>query len=96
MGTSGPLSSRCVCVCSTSRPAQSRAHRFPPVQADIAGTGKILDGIDLVTLDSEGKMTDFAVLARPPNAVEELKKQMMMRVPVKMAALKAKKALGFA
>ena len=32
------------------------------------------------TLDSEGKMTDFAVLARPPNAVEELKKQMMMRV----------------
>ena len=56
----------------------------------------MLDGIDLVTLDAEGKMTEFVVMARPPNAVAELKKQMMMRVPVQIAALKAKQALGFA
>ena len=56
----------------------------------------MLDGIDLVTLDEEGKMVDFTVMARPPNAVDELKKQMMMRVPVKIAALKAKQALGLA
>ena len=41
-------------------------------------------------------VVDFTVMARPPNAVEELKKQMMMRVPVKLAAFKAKRALGLA
>ncbi|KAL1510617.1 hypothetical protein AB1Y20_006918 [Prymnesium parvum] len=65
-------------------------------RADVAGSGKAIDGIDLVALDADGKIVDFTVLARPPNAVEELKRQMLRRVPVKMAALKAKQALGFA
>ena len=65
-------------------------------RADVAATGKALDGIDLVSVDADGLITDFAVLARPPNAVAALKDEMMRRVPVKMATLKAKQALGFA
>ena len=54
-------------------------------------------GIDLVSLCPEtSKIAEFTVLARPPNAVEALKKEMMMKVPVRLAALKAKQALGFA
>ena len=53
-----------------------------------------LDGIDLVTLDESNKIVDFAVLARPPSAVAALKDEMMKHVPLRMAALKAKKALG--
>ena len=64
--------------------------------ANIASTGKRVDGIDLVTLDENDQIADFTVLARPPNAVAALKDEMMRRVPVKMAALKAKQALGFA
>lgn len=40
-------------------------------------------------------MVELTVLARPPNAVEELKAQMMRRVPMRIATLKAKQALGF-
>ena len=49
-----------------------------------------------MSVDADGLITDFAVLARPPNAVAALKDEMMRRVPVKMATLKAKQALGFA
>ena len=36
----------------------------------------------------------FTVLARPPNAVGLLKDEMMRRVPMRLAAMKAKKAMG--
>jgi len=48
-----------------------------------------------VKLDDEGKIVEFKVLARPPNSIAALKKTMMSKVAVPMAALKAKKALGF-
>ncbi len=64
--------------------------------ADIADSGKTVHGIDLVSLCEEGQIAEFTVLARPPNAVEQLKSEMMRRVPVRLAALKAKQALGFA
>ena len=60
--------------------------------ADIAETGKRLEGIDMVRLDEDGKIVDFAVLARPPNAVAALKDEMMRRVPPRLAALKVKQA----
>ena len=40
------------------------------------------------------RIAELTVLARPPNAVEELKAMMMRKVPVRLAALKAKQALG--
>lgn len=58
--------------------------------ANIGSSGMRLDGIDLVKLDSDGKIIDFVVLARPPNAVEALKKEMMSRVPGRMAKMKVK------
>lgn len=64
-------------------------------QAEIADTGKKLEGIDLISLDRDGKLVELTVLARPPNAVEELKKQMLKRVPARMLALKARQALGY-
>ena len=65
--------------------------------AEIDGDEKkklTLEGVDLVSLDEEGKIVEFKVLARPPNAVAALKKKMMAKVPIPMAALKAKQALG--
>jgi hypothetical protein len=62
--------------------------------ADIADTGKKIEGIDMVSLNEEGKITDFKVLARPPNAVSALKDQMMKKVPPKMALMKAKQAMS--
>lgn len=62
--------------------------------ADIADSGKTVQGIDLVSLCEAGRISDFTVLARPPNAVETLKSEMMKRVPLRLAALKAKRALG--
>ena len=62
--------------------------------ADIADTGKRIDGVDLVSLDGHGKIKEFAVLARPPNGVAALKDEMMRRVPMRLAAMKAKKAMG--
>ena len=56
--------------------------------------GKKLDGMDLVRLDEHGKICEFSVVARPPNTVALLKKEMMARVPLKLAALKAKQVLG--
>ena len=56
------------------------------------GTSKLkIEGIDLVKLNELGEITQFSVLARPPNAVAELKKEMMIKVPPKLVALKAKK-----
>ena len=46
------------------------------------------------TLDEAGKIKEFTVLARPPNAVALLKDEMMRRVPMRLAAMKAKKAMG--
>lgn len=43
----------------------------------------------------QGKIVEFIVLARPPNAVAELKKAMMQKVPMRLAKLKAKQALGW-
>ena len=64
--------------------------------ADIAETGRTVHGIDMVSLCEAGRITDFTVLARPPNAVAALKDEMMRRVPVRLAKLKAKQMLGFA
>ena len=57
-------------------------------KADIADTGRSIDGIDLVKLDEAGRMVEFTVLARPPNGVDALKREMMKRVPPRLAALK--------
>jgi hypothetical protein len=62
--------------------------------ANIGDSGKGLQGIDLVSLDEQGLIKEFTVLARPPNAVAELKSAMMRKVPVRLAGLKAKQALG--
>ena len=56
--------------------------------------GKSVHGIDLVSLNEAGLISEFTVLARPPNAVAALKDEMMRRVPVRLAKLKAKQALG--
>jgi hypothetical protein len=64
--------------------------------ADIAGTKKSVTGIDLVSLCDSGRICEFTVLARPPNAVDALKSEMMRKVPMRLAKLKAKQALGFA
>ena len=55
--------------------------------AEIANSGKKLKGIDLVSLDEEGHIASFEVLARPPNAVAVLKQEMGRRVPEKLAKL---------
>ena len=65
-------------------------------EADVCASGKTVHGIDLVSLCAEGRISEFTVLARPPNAVSELKKEMMARVPIRLAKLKAKQALGLA
>lgn len=62
--------------------------------AGIGASGRTVHGMDLVSLDEEGLIREFTVLARPPNAVEALKAEMMRKVPVRMAALKARQALG--
>jgi hypothetical protein len=59
--------------------------------ANIADSGKALTGMDVVKLDENGKIVDFYVIARPPNAIAELKKEMMARVPQRMVKMKAKK-----
>ena len=65
-------------------------------EASIGDTGKTVQGIDLVSLcEQSGCIKEFTVLARPPNAVEALKKAMMQKVPMRLAKLKAKQALGF-
>ena len=64
--------------------------------ADVGDSGKTVHGIDLVSLCEEGKIMEFTVLARPPNAVAALKDAMMRKVPVRLAKLKAKQALGIA
>ena len=60
-------------------------------RADIAQTGKSIDGVDLVKLDEQGKMVELSVCARPPNGVEALKSEMMLRVPPRLAAMKARR-----
>ena len=62
--------------------------------ANVGDSSKVVHGIDLISLSDEGKIAEFTVLARPPNAVSALKKEMMSRVPVRLATLKAKQALG--
>ena len=60
-------------------------------KADIADTGRSIDGVDLVKLDEAGRIIEFTVLARPPNGVDALKREMMKRVPPRLAALKVGK-----
>jgi len=62
--------------------------------APIGDTGKVLQGMDLVTLDEDCKISEFTVLARPPNAVAALKSAMMQKVPPRLAKLKAMQMLG--
>jgi hypothetical protein len=62
--------------------------------AEIESSKKVVHGIDLVKLGSDGKIIDFRVLARPPNAVQELKAAMMKKVPMRLAALKARRAMS--
>ena len=50
-------------------------------------------GADVASLD--GLITELTVLARPPNGVDALKSEMMRRVPPRLAALKARQALGW-
>lgn len=64
--------------------------------ATIGATNKRIHGIDLVSLNAAGQISEFTVLARPPNAVSELKSEMMRKVPIRLAKLKAKQALGLA
>lgn len=59
--------------------------------AKIGDSGKTIQAMDVVKLDENGKIVDFYVIARPPNAVAELKKEMMARVPSRMIKMKAKK-----
>ena len=64
-------------------------------EADVGHSGKVVHGIDLVSLCEEtSRIKEFTVLARPPNAVAALKTAMMQRVPVRLAKLKARQALG--
>ena len=64
-------------------------------EANIAESGKKIQGIDLVSLcEDTGRIKEFTVLARPPNAVDALKGAMMQKVPMRLAKLKAKQALG--
>ena len=65
-------------------------------EAQIGESGKTLHGIDLVNLTDGGLIAELSVLARPPNAVEALRQEMMRRVPVRLARLKARQALGLA
>ena len=65
-------------------------------EAQIGESGKTLHGIDLVNLSDDGLIAELSVLARPPNAVEALRQEMMRRVPVRLARLKARQALGLA
>ena len=44
--------------------------------------------------EDTGRIKEFTVLARPPNAVDALKGAMMQKVPMRLAKLKAKQALG--
>ena len=53
-----------------------------------------VNGIDLIRFDEDGMIVDFAVLARPPNAVAALKDAMMIAAGPKLAALKVKQAFG--
>ena len=63
--------------------------------ASISGDDKCnIDGVDMVSLDEEGRIQEFKVLARPPNAVSKLKDTMMKKVPPRLAVLKGKQMLG--
>lgn len=60
--------------------------------ANIGEKNLLIHGIDLVKLDEDGKIIDFAVLARPPSAVAELKSQMMKKATPGLIKMKAKQA----
>jgi hypothetical protein len=62
--------------------------------AKIGASKYTLDGIDLVKLDENGQIVEFRVLGRPPNAVSELKSEMMKKAGPKLVALKAKKSMS--
>lgn len=62
--------------------------------ATIGSSKYKLNGIDLVKLDKDGKICEFTVLGRPPNAIEELKKNMMYIATPKLMALKAKQSMS--
>ncbi len=62
--------------------------------AKIGSSDLIIEGIDLVKLDENGKIIEFSVLARPPSAVAELKNQMMKKAGPKLVAIQAKKSIS--
>jgi hypothetical protein len=62
--------------------------------ANIGSSNLKLDGIDLVKLDENGQIVEFRVLGRPPNAISELKNQMMAKAGPKLVALKAKRSIS--
>lgn len=62
--------------------------------AEIETSGKVIQGIDLVSLNEQGQICDFKVLARPPNTVSLLKDAMMKKVPMRLALLKTKQTLS--
>lgn len=62
--------------------------------AKIGASKYTLDGMDLVKLDENGQIIEFRVLGRPPNAVSELKSEMMKKAGPKLVALKAKKSMS--
>ena len=51
---------------------------------EIADSGKRIRGIDLVSLNNEGLITSFRILAAPPSGVTVLKEEMFRRVPAAM------------
>ena len=53
-------------------------------ETPIADSGKIIRGVDLVSLDAEGRIKEFRILAAPPSGVLVLKDEMQKRVPIAM------------
>ena len=58
-------------------------------ETPIADSGKIIRGIDLVSLDENDHIKEFRILAAPPSGVLELKKEMGSRVPEVMKRMSA-------
>ena len=54
---------------------------FLEFETPIADSGKIIRGIDLISLDENDQIKEFRILAAPPSGVLALKKEMGERVP---------------
>lgn len=59
----------------------------------IADTGKKIRGIDLVSLNADGQIISFRILAAPPSGVGALRDEMFSRVPKAMEKMVASSSL---